>query len=142
MSENTNTLFWIITGAVITVSVFLLISLNNESTLNKIFKKYDEEFKEIIAVKANYPLVKGKWKMDIQSINGGRLTYLLSNLSGNKIFVDQVEIIFYDCKNKEILTTFNQSVKMNIGTGLQGSSGLYNDKKLNNVVYCIDFSIT
>ncbi|MFA7065054.1 MAG: hypothetical protein WC177_06185, partial [Bacilli bacterium] len=97
MSENTNTLFWIITGAVITVSVFLLISLNNESTLNKIFKKYDEEFKEIIAVKANYPLVKGKWKMDIQSINGGRLTYLLSNLSGNKIFVDQVEIIFYDC---------------------------------------------
>ena len=43
MSENTNTLFWVITGAVIVLAVFLLIntsSNNSLSTINDTFSSY------------------------------------------------------------------------------------------------------
>lgn len=40
MSNNTNTLFWIITGAVIILAVFLLISNNQNESLNRINSKF------------------------------------------------------------------------------------------------------
>ena len=41
MSNNTNTLFWVITGAVVVLSVFLLIKNNEEDSLNRINDKFN-----------------------------------------------------------------------------------------------------
>lgn len=46
MSNNTNTLFWVITGAVIILSVFLLINNSQNETLNMINDKFNNYWKE------------------------------------------------------------------------------------------------
>lgn len=42
MSNNTNTLFWVITGAVVVLSVVLLIKNNEEDSLNRINNKFND----------------------------------------------------------------------------------------------------
>jgi len=42
MSNNTNTLFWVITGAVVVLSVYLLIKNNEEDSLNRINNKFND----------------------------------------------------------------------------------------------------
>lgn len=44
MSENTNTLFWVITGAVIVLAVFLLIQTNVGDTITGIFEHFNSLF--------------------------------------------------------------------------------------------------
>lgn len=44
MSENTNTLFWVITGAVIVLAVFLLIQGNVGGTITGIFEHFNGLF--------------------------------------------------------------------------------------------------
>jgi hypothetical protein len=44
MSSNTNNLFWVITGAVIIVGIFLLVSFSNNDTINQIFDKFSDYF--------------------------------------------------------------------------------------------------
>ncbi len=44
MSENTNTLFWVITGAVIILAVFLLIQSNVGDTITGIFDHFNGLF--------------------------------------------------------------------------------------------------
>lgn len=44
MSENTNTLFWVITGAVIVLAVFLLIQNNIGTTITGIFEHFNSLF--------------------------------------------------------------------------------------------------
>ena len=44
MSENTNTLFWVITGAVIVLAVFLLIQNNVGDTITDIFTHFNGLF--------------------------------------------------------------------------------------------------
>lgn len=44
MSENTNTLFWVITGAVIVVALFLLIQGNIDNTIDGIFNHFNNLF--------------------------------------------------------------------------------------------------
>lgn len=44
MSENTNTLFWVITGAVIVVSLFVLIQSNVSTTVQGIFDHFNSLF--------------------------------------------------------------------------------------------------
>ena len=41
MSENTNTLFWVITGAVIVLAVFLLINNSQDNTLTSISNEFN-----------------------------------------------------------------------------------------------------
>ena len=41
MSSNTNTLFWVITGAVIVLAVFLLINTSQSDTLTRISDKFN-----------------------------------------------------------------------------------------------------
>jgi hypothetical protein len=44
MSSNTNNLFWVITGAVIIMGIFLLVSFSNNNTLKNIFDNMDGYF--------------------------------------------------------------------------------------------------
>lgn len=44
MSENTNTLFWVITGAVIVLAVFLLVQSNVGDTITGIFDHFNGLF--------------------------------------------------------------------------------------------------
>ena len=44
MSHNTNTLFWVITGAVVVLAVFLLIQGNIGSTITGIFDHFNNLF--------------------------------------------------------------------------------------------------
>lgn len=44
MSENTNTLFWVITGAVIVLAVFVLIQNNVGNTISSIFNHFNGLF--------------------------------------------------------------------------------------------------
>jgi len=44
MSENTNTLFWVITGAVIVLALFLLIQGNVSDTITDIFTHFNGLF--------------------------------------------------------------------------------------------------
>lgn len=44
MSENTNTLFWVITGAVIILAVFLLIQSNVGGAITGIFDHFNSLF--------------------------------------------------------------------------------------------------
>ena len=46
MSENTNTLFWVITGAVIVLAVFSLINGSQSNKLPKIFDKFNNYYEE------------------------------------------------------------------------------------------------
>lgn len=44
MSENTNTLFWVITGAVIVLAIFALVQANVGSTISNIFEHFNGLF--------------------------------------------------------------------------------------------------
>ena len=44
MSENTNTLFWVITGAVIVVAIFGIVSYSNNTSVRKIFNEIGSYF--------------------------------------------------------------------------------------------------
>lgn len=44
MSENTNTLFWIITGAVIVLAIYLLVQGNISDTITNIFNHFNSLF--------------------------------------------------------------------------------------------------
>lgn len=44
MSENTNTLFWIITGAVIVVAIFALLQNNITDSISGIFDHFNGLF--------------------------------------------------------------------------------------------------
>lgn len=44
MSENTNTLFWVITGAVVVLAVFLLIQNNVGDIITGIFNHFNNLF--------------------------------------------------------------------------------------------------
>lgn len=44
MSENTNTLFWVITGAVIVVGLFTLIQGNITESITGIFSHFNDLF--------------------------------------------------------------------------------------------------
>lgn len=44
MSENTNTLFWVITGAVVVLAVFLLVKSNVGTTIQQIFDYFNGLF--------------------------------------------------------------------------------------------------
>lgn len=44
MSENTNTLFWIITGAVIVVGIFTLLQTNISESITGIFDHFNNLF--------------------------------------------------------------------------------------------------
>lgn len=44
MSSNTNTLFWVITGAVIVIGIYLLISHSNDTAIKNIFDTMDTYF--------------------------------------------------------------------------------------------------
>lgn len=44
MSENTNTLFWIITGAVIVVAIFTLLQNNITDSISGIFDHFNNLF--------------------------------------------------------------------------------------------------
>lgn len=44
MSNNTNSLFWIITGAVVVLVIFFLVNSSNDNTINKIFDKFGNVF--------------------------------------------------------------------------------------------------
>ena len=48
MSENTNTLFWVITGALVVLAVFLLISTSQDESLNAISGKFNVAWDETI----------------------------------------------------------------------------------------------
>lgn len=47
MSNNTNTLFWVITGGVIVLAVFTLINGNQSETLNNIGDEYSEIYEDV-----------------------------------------------------------------------------------------------
>jgi len=44
MSENTNTLFWIITGAVIVIAIFVLLQTNVTDSISGIFEHFNGLF--------------------------------------------------------------------------------------------------
>ena len=53
MSENTNTLFWVITGAVIVLAVFVLIQNNVGDTVSNIFDRFSSMFSDSTYVDTN-----------------------------------------------------------------------------------------
>lgn len=107
MSENTNTLFWVICGAVIVIAIFTLVNVTSNQTINKIFKKYKNEYREIVPAKANYPLTKENWSVDIVSLINSRLTFLATNLKGKPQYVNEIDIKFFNCNTDDLITTFN-----------------------------------
>ena len=54
MSSNTNTLFWVITGAVVVLGIFLLVNTTSDETLGNINNKFEESASSII----NYPILE------------------------------------------------------------------------------------
>lgn len=44
MSENTNSMFWIICGAVVVLSAFTLINSRLDTTITAIFEHFDSVF--------------------------------------------------------------------------------------------------
>ncbi len=54
MSSNTNTLFWVITGAVVVLGVFLLVNGTSDNTIKDINAKFEESASSII----NYPILE------------------------------------------------------------------------------------
>lgn len=44
MSENTNSLFWIITGAVVVIAIYVLIDANIAGTITNIFDHFNGLF--------------------------------------------------------------------------------------------------
>ena len=46
MSNNTNTLFWVITGAVVVLGIFLLTNNSSDNSINTISSKFDGIYNE------------------------------------------------------------------------------------------------
>ena len=53
MSSNTNILFWVITGAVIVLAVFLLVNTNVGNTITNIFDKFSSTFEDSTYIDTN-----------------------------------------------------------------------------------------
>ena len=49
MSSNTNTLFWVITGAVVVLGIFLLTNNSSNESLSTISNKFDGIYNEQIS---------------------------------------------------------------------------------------------
>lgn len=46
MSDNTNTLFWVICGAIVVIAIYLLINTNITSSINGIFDHFNNLWKD------------------------------------------------------------------------------------------------
>jgi hypothetical protein len=84
MSNNTNTLFWVITGAVIVLTAFLILNVSQNKNLKKINNKFSDLFYNDNKIQ-NYEkeidlsvYIPTGWKvMDIVTTNG--VVYITGN---------------------------------------------------------------
>ena len=131
MSNNTNTLFWVITGAVIVLSIFLIVNESQNNTLGNIITKFnkiytnkneifldedyseyfdDEAFegsnyKEIYACGSKTKIVDG-YKVGIHDFidTGGNVVIRWLIINTNEMVRDgRINISFFNCETNELL---------------------------------------
>ena len=128
MSNNTNTLFWVITGAVIILSVFLLINNSSSNTLNSIGNKISslwsgesnnnpiEENDEDIELRNNSnkftcgrnQILKDGIRVKVKSFmdNGdgsANIKWTLTNESNSHIIEKLLHFDIYDCADNSVI---------------------------------------
>ena len=127
MSSNTNTLFWVITGAVIVLAVFLLINSGQNNNLNKINNKFDslwtgEEYEQIISEddkyyndnsnrnycnkgnKAELNGVKVRIKnFKVEDSGETNFTWVINNNSGQAYYNVYIKIEIYECGTNNLM---------------------------------------
>lgn len=117
MSNNTNTLFWIITGAVIVLVVFVLINTSQNNTLNRINNKFSEYFENISNNENNIDyseyIPEGFNVVDIVNNNG--LLYINGNViqyEDNMFYWDEriINTNRYDVDFKDVSLKYYNSI--------------------------------
>jgi hypothetical protein len=131
MSNNTNSLFWIITGAVIVLAVFLLNSATNNNTIDKIFDNFSGYFSKEISgnddggtpeVNLDQYIPSGWTVMDIvmtngvvyvagnfKSIGGGsyQFDFRIINTNDYDVHIKNSSIAFINSETHEVITSSN-----------------------------------
>ena len=139
MSNNTNTLFWVITGAVIVLAVFLIINESQNNTLNNIFTKfskiyanqnndpfdddYSEYFNDESFDKNNYTEIQAcgvktkivdGYKVGIHDFHdtGDNMVIRWLIINTNEIVRDgRIYVSFFNCETNELLTQTHWDLK-------------------------------
>ena len=128
MSNNTNTLFWVITGAVIILAVFLLINVSQKKQMRKIFgvmeskwtgEEYDdidydqymlepitnEDYTMLNNCGTNVAFVDG-YRMQMVDYylynNGQYIRFFITNKSG-ELVDERFTVNFYNCETRTLV---------------------------------------
>lgn len=95
MSENTNTLFWVITGAVIVIAIFGIVSYSNNTSIQGIFNKFGSYFKSDTS--QNNPsngqttpektktIINGNWKYEMIVLSDSKIKTKITNIGSESI---------------------------------------------------------
>lgn len=114
MSSNTNTLFWVITGAVIVLAVFLLMS-NENNQLEGITNKFSSLFvaekqEEDEKIEEEESLIEDYSKYFVTSMNLGSNYTKIEPCGANYVVVDGYKIgaheIYEDLATDDIMARF------------------------------------
>lgn len=127
MSNNTNSLFWIITGAVIVLAAFLLISATNNNTIDKIFDNFSGYFSKEISTDEEAPpevnlnqYIPTGWKVlditmtngvvyvsgNIKSFSGGgcQFDFRIINTNDYEVHIKNAKLSFINSVTNEVIT--------------------------------------
>lgn len=126
MSSNTNTLFWVITGAVIVLAIYGLVNVNKDN-INNMTNKFDTYFEEI----------KEESERDYDSDynKNSNVIYKKTNVVSN----DEVEIKINYMRVDEINNTIEFEYRMkNIANKVLLAKNYYlyiKDSETNNIIF-------
>lgn len=145
MSENTNTLFWVITGAVIVIAIFSIVSFSNNTTLSNIFNRFDGYFnKNGSTVNQNQSYVFGDWQLDLNAEPDNGLNIIITNISNQtKQNINGITLYVYEKNTKNYIASFDFEVggDMNPNDSTRVYTSLWSDFDYHHKEYDYEISI-
>ncbi len=167
MSNNTNSLFWIITGAVIVLAAFLVISSTNNNTISKIFDDFSNHFfdklsdsenedpeEEIPEVDLNQYIPSGWNLMGIVMTNG--VVYVTGNVNNfygggcqfdariintnpYEVHIKNAKITFINSETHEIILLVNSQIDRILAPGDVIITGISTGKDVGKTNHYMEF---
>lgn len=149
MSSNTNTLFWVITGAVIVLAIFGLVTVSNNSTLNRVFNSFDNYVDLQNGTVGGNGLVfeyqSGDLSIEVNPLNNDRIYYKITNTSNHKLSnVLAIKLSMYDAESRNLImtSTINVGRDINSNSSITGTLYLWNDLELLSKEYVYELKVS
>ena len=154
MSENTNTLFWVITGAVIVVAIFGIVSYSNNTSVRKIFNEIGSYFNSDVStntpsVEQTTPdkvktIIDGNWKYEMTVLSDSSIQTKITNIGSETITnVMSYTFYLYEKGTDNLILSMNEYV----GKDIQPNKSAYTENyywdelKFTSIDYDFDIKV-